>query len=215
MENFWSLDPILWIVLGVISLAAILTGVGLIAKAFSFQSGIAASLVICVVSSLLLTAAGVLLPLLILAGQTYEQHTLFVDILMIGITGLVLIAVASFMVDHLTERPSCLMISAGACFAIAVFPLTYQLFRGSLNDHFRIEITQSELDLPRSLEEFSDRYSGDGKADPAIQPAIINEADPNGISGDDEESERYGGDNSESSTRPPTTVEPDWLYENT
>lgn len=205
MENSWSLDPLLWIVIGIISLAAIITGSGLIAKAFSFQNRYGVSLAICLISTLLLTSAGVLVPLLILAGQTYDQHSLLVDILMIGISMLFLIAVASFIVDHLAERPDFLMIAAGACFSIALFPWTYQLFRNPLNDRFRILVIQPEMDLPLSLDDFNERYAP-GVESPA---AAFNEdseaASESGMAASE-------GDEPSPAPGPRTTPERDWLY---
>lgn len=142
MQNSWNFDPFIWIVVGVITFVAILTGAGLLAKAFNFQRRYLFGIAFCSLWTVVLTAAGVLLPLVILAGQPYEQQHLLADLMMIGITCLVVIAVGSFIVDHLTERPKYLLLGAGACFAIAIFPWIYQVFREPLNDHFRIAITE-------------------------------------------------------------------------
>jgi hypothetical protein len=217
VENSWSVDPLLWIVIGIISVAAILTGAGLIAKAFSFQSRYAMSLSICLLSTILLTATGLIVPLLILAGQTYDPHSLLVDILMIGISLLVLIGFASFIVDHLAERPSCLMISAGACFAIALFPWTYQLFRNSLNDHFRIVLIQPDLNLPRSLDDFSDRYERRGETLSANQSeapsTLATSFDESGEIVSENGDAAESGDELLRSLRSQSTTDRDWLYD--
>lgn len=218
MGNSWSIDPLLWIIIGILSLAAILTAAGLIVKAFSFQNRYLASILFFILFAVMLTAVGLVVPLMILSGQTYFEHrNLLVDVLMMGISGLVVIAIASFIVDHLMERPIFLMLSAGACLAIALLPWAYHFFSGPLNNQFRISVLPPDYDVPLNLDEFNNRYLSD--VPPGVestQPASETGDPSAGVDGENQSSDKPVPLNQEGLLPPPGLLQaesdPDWLY---
>lgn len=150
MTESWF-DPV-WIVLGAISLGALVTGIGLVIKAFSFHSEYLISSILGLVGTALFTAAGLLIPLKFLSGTTSLQEHLFADLMMYGISGLVVVAILCFIVDHLFERPSFLMLAAAACFAILIFPWIYLGAPQMFNEKFQITIGVPEPEKPKGIE---------------------------------------------------------------
>jgi len=143
VDSSW-IDPVVWVVLGVVSLAALVTGVGLVIKALSLQSHYLVSSLIGIFALAVLTAIGLLAPLAFLSGKQYQQSHLFADLLMMGISGLVILGVTFFIVDHLQERPGFLMLAAAASLAIGIFPWIYILNIERFNKQFDISITSPE-----------------------------------------------------------------------
>lgn len=143
MDNSW-IDPVVWIVLGVVSLGAVLTGVGLVIKAFSFQNHYLASSINGILALAILSSIGLLGPLALLAGKQYQQSHLLADLLMFGVSGLVVLGVVFFIIDHLQERPGFLMLAAAASLSIGVFPWIYILNVERFNKLFDISIIAPE-----------------------------------------------------------------------
>lgn len=151
MEQSW-IDPVVWVVLGIICLGALVTGIGLILKSLSFQSQYLQSLLVGLFGTIVFTAAGLLIPLAFFSGKDYQQDHLLADLLMFGISGLVLVGIFCFIVDHLNEKPNFLMLAAAASLGVALFPWVYIVFHKDLNAGFQIAIVQPELPVPKGLD---------------------------------------------------------------
>lgn len=142
METTWP-DPMM-IVQAVVGLVAVITGIFLLMKAFSFQMSYVFGLLLCLLSTLALTLVGLLIPLLVNAGETVLQSHLTADVLMYGIAALIGIAILAFIVDHVIEFPAILTVSAAACFSVGLFPWIYWSQQSKLNDRFSIVIAQPQ-----------------------------------------------------------------------
>lgn len=166
MDQSW-IDPLVWVVLAVISLGALATGVGLIFKSLSFQSQYLQSLVVGLVGTILFTAAGLLVPLAFFSGQNYQQDHLLADLMMFGISGLAVVGIVCFIIDHLNERPSFVMLAASASLAVVIFPWIYIAFNKRLNDQFKITIVAPEIPVPKGLDPLNGNRSSLAEADAA------------------------------------------------
>jgi len=151
VEESW-IDPVVWVVLGIICLGALATGIGLILKSLSFQSQYLQSSLVGLLGTIVFTAAGLLTPLAFFSGKDYQQDHLLADLLMFGISGLVAIGICCFIVDHLNERPNFLMLAAAASLGVVLFPWIYIVFHKELNAGFQIAIVQPELPVPKGLD---------------------------------------------------------------
>ncbi len=172
MENTW-LEPML-IVQSVVGLVAGITGIFLLLKAFSFQMSYVFGMLMCLLSTALLTMVGLMIPLLVNSGETILQSHLTADVLMYGTATLIVVAILAFIIDHVTEFPAILTVAAAACFSIAIFPWIYWSQQGQLNDRFSIVITQpqpkgnetakeliQELNVSARTEKEKDKTNGD------------------------------------------------------
>lgn len=151
MDQPW-IEPSLWVVLVVVSLVALATGVGLVVKAFSFQSQYLLGGSVGILGTLCFTALGLLVPLVVLSGKTYQQSHLLVDLMMLGVSGLVVLGVVFFIVDHLQERPNFLILAASASLAIGIFPWLYVVSSVKLNEQFQIAVVGPESVSPAGLD---------------------------------------------------------------
>lgn len=116
----------------------------LVRKAASFHAKLWLGALVFLISTAIFTLLSVHIPLFFLSGSDRVQYQLSIDIMMFGTAGLVLMAIIGFAVDHMSERPSWLMLAAAACMAIGLFPFWYQFNQDTLNERYQIKIVEPE-----------------------------------------------------------------------
>jgi hypothetical protein len=128
-----------------IALAAIVCSTALIRKAINFHADLRLGAIAFLGSTVLFSLLSVHIPLYFMSGSERIQHHLAADVIMFGASGLILIAIIGFTIDHMMERPNWLMVAAAAVVSMGIFPFLYRFSQESLNQRYDITIVQPDL----------------------------------------------------------------------
>jgi uncharacterized protein YacL len=127
-----------------IAIAAIVCSAALIRKAINFHADLRLGAVAFLVSTVLFTMMSVHIPLYFMSGSERIQHHLAADVIMFGASGLIVIAIIGFAIDHIKERPNWLMVAAAAVISMGIFPYLHEFSQESLNQRYDITIVQPD-----------------------------------------------------------------------
>lgn len=92
----------------------------------------------------LLAAGAFWLPFYLDAGKQVARYETLIDLMVYGVSPLVLVALLGYVVDFLWETPGRALLAAAACFAIAALPILYYVYAPKMHQRFEIEIVEPD-----------------------------------------------------------------------
>lgn len=92
----------------------------------------------------LLAAGAFWFPFYLDAGKQVARYETLIDLLLYGVSSLVLVALLAYIVDFLWETPGRALLGASACFAITALPVLYYVYAPEMHQRFEIEIVEQD-----------------------------------------------------------------------
>lgn len=136
-------DQITQLIITVAGLAAIAPGWLLSTHLyFGARWPILAVLLIVLVTGLLATL-GFYVPFLVDNGKEVKPLETLIDLLIYSVAPLGLIALIAYVLDHIHERPTMVLIACSACFAISALPVAYYFLAEQMHEKYQIVVIQA------------------------------------------------------------------------